>query len=103
MKLDNNLKERIDQYFAGMSAEDLYCILTDKYNFIKDDVLLVSEGEYQNMNDTFSKMYREFISYVAEYKTQPFECLDVKFLEASNMIKDSNVVYNKECTIPFAA
>lgn len=104
MKLDNNLKERIDKYFAEISAEELYYILTDKYNLTNGDEILINKGEFQNINDTLSKAYREFISYATEYKiAQTFESINVKFVKGSNAIKDSKIVYNKECTIPFAA
>lgn len=32
MKLDKNIKNRIDEYFNNISAEDLYDVLTNKYN-----------------------------------------------------------------------
>ena len=91
-------------YFAEISAEELYYILTDKYNLTNGDEILINKGEFQNINDTLSKAYREFISYAAEYKiAQTFESINVKFVKGSNAIKDSKIVYNKECTIPFAA
>ena len=71
MKLDNNLKERIDKYFAEISAEELYYILTDKYNLTNGDEILINKGEFQNINDTLSKAYREFISY--EYTIKRME------------------------------
>ena len=52
MKLDNNLKERIDKYFAEISAEELYYILTDKYNLTNGDEILINKGKFQNINDT---------------------------------------------------
>lgn len=37
MKLDKELKEKIDRYFDNISAENLYSILTEKYNFVDTD------------------------------------------------------------------
>ncbi len=104
MKLNKNLKERIDNYFAGISAEELYSILTDKYDFTNVDAVFVDEGEYPNMSDTLSNAYRKFIFYVEESKiVQTFESVDVKFVKDSSDIKDAEVVYDEKCTIPFAA
>lgn len=37
MKLDKELKEKIDGYFDNISASELYTLLKEKYNFPEDD------------------------------------------------------------------
>lgn len=53
MKLDKELKERIDRYFDEISANELYSILTEKYHFKNKDnnIIVVNEGKYLRRKD----------------------------------------------------
>ena len=41
MKLDKKLKERIDNYFDNISAEELFGIAVTKYKFIEVNIDIV--------------------------------------------------------------
>lgn len=52
MKLDKDLKDRIDKYFEIVSAIDLYNILTQKYKFKSINESIVTNGLYINEERT---------------------------------------------------
>ena len=109
MKLDNHLKQKIDDYFAKISAEELHNILTKKYNFVEnnfseDDNILLSKLQYKNTSALMSNAYWECISYINKYDIdQNIESILVKPIKcSSSKINDSEINYGDD-NIPLAA
>jgi hypothetical protein len=48
MKLTDDLKRKIDDYFDNVSAEELYQISTNKYNFV-EKIVLVEYGSFDTI------------------------------------------------------
>lgn len=55
MKLTQDLKNKIDQYFDSKSPEELYSLVVSKYGFQEDNGILIDEGQF----DTVSLSYYE--------------------------------------------
>lgn len=103
MKLDKNLKEIIDQYFAEISAEELFHILTNKYNFKEDNNTFISKGEYEIIDNSFSNVFKCFFSYEKNHTiTQEIETKDLKSLECDHIINKTET-YCDEMFTPLAA
>lgn len=43
MKLNEDIKKRIDEYYDNISAEQLYSLLVDKYGFIDTEIMEINE------------------------------------------------------------
>lgn len=48
MKLNEEIKDRIDKFFAEISAEDLYRISVEKYRFTEDVSLEILNQNFEN-------------------------------------------------------
>ena len=49
MKLNKETKDRIDKFFAEISAEDLYRISVEKYGFTEDVSLEIFNQNFNNL------------------------------------------------------
>lgn len=105
MKLNKALKERIDRYFNEISANELYSILTEKYNFVNNDndTVIVDNGKYVCKTDIISEFVDDVISYANLDVKQEFEVVEIKFLEDTSNIQNEEIVCDKSCSIPLAA
>lgn len=50
MRLNKEIKERIDNFFDNISAEKLYDISINKYGFTEDSGFEISNGHFHNLN-----------------------------------------------------
>ncbi len=50
MKLNKELKTRIDDFFANVTAEDLYEMSVHKYGFIEDTSITIRHDEFKSIN-----------------------------------------------------
>lgn len=105
MKLDKELKEKIDGYFDNISASELYTLLKEKYNFPEDDKnVVITNDEYISKAD---KMIYDFIndnmSYSDIFVKEALNVVKMKFIENTSDSESDNTVYNQSCSIPLAA
>lgn len=104
MKLDKELKDRIDRYFDNISATELYTILTRKYNFPeKDSSIIVINDEYICKENIIPELIKGNISYADIIVKQDVEIAKMKLLENTSDFQDGESVYNPTCTLPLAA
>lgn len=101
MKLDKDLKDRIDKYFEIVSAIDLYNILTQKYKFKSINEATVTYGLYLSEERTDSSFLCDVESYTYLDIKQELEVVKVKNVEDSVM--NTHIMHDNECSIPFAA
>ncbi len=76
MKLTNELKDQIDNYFDSISVEELYNVLTNKYH-LPEDGDIFDEGE--------------FFSW-----TNPVADVDIIDYSDSNIVLEENEIVNSE-------
>ena len=105
MKLDKELKDRIDRYFDNISATDLYTILTRKYNFPeKGNDIIVVNYEYNSCKENIiPELTKGNISYADIISKQDIEVAKMKLLKNTSDFQDGDFVYNPTSTIPLAA
>ncbi len=107
MKLDKDLKDRIDRYFDSISADELYSILTGKYNFIDDNsdagTVIVDDGKYLCRENVVSEFINDDIIYADIDVKQEVEVVKMKFLKDTSDSQNEEVVYGQPCSIPLAA
>lgn len=105
MKLDKELKEKIDRYFDNISAENLYSILTEKYNFVDNDsdTVIVNNGKYSCMEDMVSEFMNDIMFYSDLDFGMNVEVVKMKFLEDILGYHKEEIVCDNSCSIPLAA
>lgn len=105
MKLDKELKEKIDRYFDNISATELYTLLKEKYNFPEDDknVIIINDEYISKEDNMISDFINDGISYADLFVKQPLEVVNMKFIEDASYSESGDIVYNQSCSIPFAA
>ena len=104
MKLDKNTKEIIDKYFAEISAEELYSILTNQYGFEKDETVVVSDGLYSHVTPTSLDLDCLPIAYAPTcHFIKNFAYVEVKSVASNTSLKDSIIESNSISTNSFAA
>lgn len=105
MKLNKELKNRIDRYFDEISADELYSILTEKYNFTDQDneTVIVNDGKYLCDNNRISEVINKVTSYANIDVKLEMEVVKMKFLEDTSDSQDDKTVYDQICSISFAA
>lgn len=50
MKLNNEIKTRIDEFFANVTATELYEMSVRKYGFIEDNSVEITCNEFESIN-----------------------------------------------------
>lgn len=105
MKLDKDLKEKIDRYFDNISADELYGILTGKYNFPEEGInMLVVKDGYPCQEDEISEIVTGDMSYADVVVKQEIEVVRMKFLEdTSDSQNEESSGYDSHSSIPLAA
>ena len=98
MKLNALLKSKIDKYFDNISPEELYSVLTEKYNFMEDN-----EFSIDKLNCFVqTEIYTESISYVdVSYEQEYYiESIETKSIGST---EDLSLLNLKKSTVPLAA
>lgn len=112
MKLDKELKDKIDRYFDNISATELYSILKEKYKFqekdssdslMGNDKYLYKKYEYLYNGDMISGFVNNTMYYADIDIKQKVEVVKVKFLEDTLDYKNEEIVENQNSSITFAA
>lgn len=106
MKLDKELKEKIDRYFDNISADELYSILIEKYNFVDtdSDTVIVDNGKYSCKEDMVLEFMNDIMSYSDLDFNMSVEVVKMKFLEdILGNHKKEEIVWDNSCSIPLAA
>ena len=80
MKFDKQLKDKIDSYFDSISADELYAILTEKYNF----------------SEAGGMIYADIVV------KQEVEVVKIKFIEGTSH-SESDEAVSPSSSIPLAA
>lgn len=105
MKLDKELKEKIDRYFDNISASDLYTLLKEKYNFPEDDknVVIINDEYISKEDNIIADFINDNMSYADIVVKQALEVVKMKFIEDTSDSESDDTVYNQSSSIPLAA
>lgn len=105
MKLDKELKERIDRYFDEISADELYSVLTEKYHFeSKDnDMVIVNNGKYLCREDMMPAFWEGTMSYANLDIKLEIEVVQMDLWGNKSDIQKEEFVCDKSCSIPLAS
>ena len=88
MKLTEELKSQIDNYFDNISAEELYCVLTNKYH-LPDADDIYEEGEYMS-SDKWN-----FDIDIENYSDAPKDALVTEYEAVTVVSKDASDKYRE--------
>lgn len=105
MKLDKEIRAKIDKYFDNISADELYYLLTNKYNFIdktKNSRVIINNQYFCN-KDIKSEFFNDVMRYANLDIRQDVEIIKMKFLDDMSDYQNEESVYNQPCSIPLAA
>ena len=98
MKLNALLKSKIDKYFNNISPEELYSVLTEKYNFIEDNDSFTDKLNYF----TQTEIYSEQISYGDVNYEQKHYIENIK-TKSIGSNEDLSLLNDKKSSLPLAA
>ncbi|WP_291529040.1 hypothetical protein [Bacteroides sp. UBA939] len=110
MKLNDKLKQKIDSYFANISADELYDTLSKKYGFLDvesvdefNDTGVIYEGLYNNCKSIDYKFLKnlhidnvEYLDYTTYYYKQDI-------VTTGDSLKESLESHEDNTSIPLAA